>query len=85
MGADVDSTDAPVGTDPADSVTQTTGAYLKIVRQSAADGQSRDESIRHIPASDIEWQGEGGLAHEVYVGAKEWEMRALRVEAREGS
>ncbi|AEO66179.1 uncharacterized protein THITE_2128280 [Thermothielavioides terrestris NRRL 8126] len=84
MGDDVDPTAAgaggTTGTDPVDSVNETTGAYLKIVRQGG--GQTRDEAIHHFDARYLVYEGEGDMVHQVFTGPQNFTMRALRVDAR---
>ncbi|KAK4150272.1 hypothetical protein C8A00DRAFT_18170 [Chaetomidium leptoderma] len=54
------------------------GASLKVVRQ--VDGHTRDEAVRHIPASLIGIVGEGTLAREMYTGPENFTLTAFRFE-----
>lgn len=74
MGADVDPTAPTAG--GIFGMTQTTGAYIKVVRQ--VDGRTRDEAVRHVPAWYLGRQGEGMLEHEVFSGPAEFSLMALR-------
>ncbi|KAK3902342.1 hypothetical protein C8A05DRAFT_44220 [Staphylotrichum tortipilum] len=79
MGEDVDPT-APTASGIF-GMAQTTGAYIKVVRQ--VDERTRDEAVRHVPAWYLGRQGEGMLEHQVFSGPSNFSLLALRFTGEE--